>query len=214
MRAVSFDFRLGRILLMLTCFLPSYLQAIEQQKGQELQDVVVAIPPPPPDDGEAPLEITSEILQQLMQVPNSPEGILVFRHKTTGEYWTFFTNSKELWIIPEGMTDTSWVKWPKLRKAAKWVGSTEPAAWLLGVLTVFVAVPTFLWAQPWTDTDPEYSVQTVAGMSSAGAIMAGLLPLTVICVDRHLNPKPKSEIRRYHMREATMTLYHMGEDHL
>ncbi len=213
MRAISFSFCLGGIFFLLSCLFPLYLQAAEQQ-DQERHDLSIAIPPPPPDDGEVPLEITPELLEQFTQEPNDTKDLIVLRHKTTGEYWTLLTQSKEIWIMPEGMTNTSWVKWPRLRKVARWIGKAEPAAWLVAGFTIIVAVPTFGWAQPWwgNDPDPKKAFQTYSGIGSSGAIMLGLLPLTVICVDRHLNPKPEAKIRRYYMREGTMTTYHMGED--
>lgn len=201
---------------MLSCRFTSYLQAAEEQQGEELQefrsDVSIAIPPPPPEDEET-VEITPEMLLQFTQVPNNTDGLLVLRHRITQEKWVLDTEAKELFMIPDGMTETSWVKWPRLRKAAKWISKPEPASWLAAGFTILVAVPTFGWAQPWwgSDPDPKEAFQTYSGIASSGTILVGLLPLAVICADRHLNPRPDCKMRRYNMREGTLATSHIGD---
>ncbi len=158
--------------------------------------------PPQEDNLDDVLEITPQMLNQFDRIPQHQNpDIAMFVHKEKKEIWILNYKMKEVWILPEGTLDRSWIKWPKLRKAAEWITSPEPAAWLdAGTLTV-VTIATWLWAQPYTDTSPKYSVQTVGGMFSAAVLVPfAIIPKCILCADRHLNPNPSPTVRKMKMR--------------
>jgi hypothetical protein len=156
------------------------------------------------------IEIDEILLQDFdrQPAPAQSEGLIVLQHKETKEIWILIEAKKEAYIFPEDIMNTDWIKWPRIRKAADWINSPEPAAWLDTSSIALVMSATFLWAQPWTDPTPKYSIQTVGGMVSALLLLPfALVPKGIICIDRHMNKRPTPNVRRYNIREGMLQTF-------
>ena len=167
------------------------------------------------EDAHTTVDITPEMLAEFVRTdaPNLSSGLQVLMHPVTKEIWILIEATKEVWVFPLASRSSSWIKWPKLRNAAQWITSDEPAAWFDAGTITAIGVATFLWAQPWTDPTPKYSTQTVCGMISALALIPlALIPKTILCADRHLNKQPKPIVRRYNMRESAAAVSTVREN--
>jgi len=156
------------------------------------------------------IEIDEILLQEFDRrpAPAQSEGLIVLQHKETKDIWILIEAKKEAYIFPDDIMNTNWIKWPRIRKLADWITSPEPAAWLDTGSVAIVMSATFLWAQPWTDPTPKYSIQTIGGMVSALLLIpCALVPKGIICIDHHMNKRPTPNVRRYNMREGILQTF-------